>query len=195
MEIAMHDPRAFFSMAGSYATSPRGGCHLHGPSLVFEGGFTLPEAGITEMSDRHSNEGKGRLVMAAQDLASIINSAVICQLTSIFMLPETLKILSRALEAACSLTVTPEGLLILGERISNLQRAINMKLGFSRKDDALPQRLLEPVSDGPNAGKVPDFNFILDDYYRMRGWNNDGTPKKTKLLELGLAHVAQDLET
>jgi aldehyde:ferredoxin oxidoreductase len=193
MEAPMHDPRAFFSMAGSYATSPRGACHLHGAPMMFESGCTLPEGGIMESLDRHSNEGKGRLVMVAQDLSSVINSSVFCFLIAFFMLPNTLKILSEAINATCSFAYSPEELLNIGERITNLQHAFNLRLGFGRKDDYLPQRLLKPVSDGPNAGKSPDLNFILDDYYQIRGWDKSGLPTRQKLLQLGLDYVAEDL--
>jgi aldehyde:ferredoxin oxidoreductase len=194
MEAPMQDPRAFFSMGGTYATSPRGACHLHGLSMMFELGLTLPEAGITEKLDRHSNEGKGIPIMVAQDLSSVINSAVICYMAVLGTLPSTLKILSEALEAACGFHCTPQELLTMGERITNLQRAYNIRLGFTRKDDSLPKRLLEPVSDGPNAGKAPDLNHILDDYYRVRGWDNNGMPTRQKLSELGLIDVADDLK-
>jgi aldehyde:ferredoxin oxidoreductase len=194
MELAMHDPRAFFSMAGSYATSPRGACHLHGLSMLFETAYTLPEAGITRVLDPHSNEGKGKLVMAAQDLASVEDSAVICQLAGFGMLPETLKILSDAINAACGFTFSPEELLFIGEKISNVQRVLNIRLGFTRRQDTLPKRLLEPVSDGPNAGKSPDLEFILDDYYRVRGWDRNGIPTPQKLSELGLSHLIEALE-
>lgn len=194
MEVAMHDPRAFFSMAGSYATSPRGGCHLHGLSMLFESGLSLPEAGITQASDRHSNQDKGQLIMAAQDLSSTVNSTVICFLTAFGMLPETLKILSNALNAACGFTLKPKDLLFIGERITNLQRVINLRFGFSRKDDTLPKRLLEPISDGPNAGKRPDLELILNDYYRVRGWDKQGVPTKDKLSELDLSFIIDDLK-
>ncbi len=193
MEVAMHDPRALFSMAGSYATSPRGGCHLHGASMLFEFGGSLPEAGIMTKFDRHSNEGKGILVKAAQDLSSLINSSVICFMAGFGLLPDTLKVLSEALEAACGHCGGPEHLLTVGERITNLQRAYNYRLGFSRKDDSLPRRLLEPVGDGPNAGKAPDLNLILGDYYKIRGWDPNGVPTRQKLSELQLDHVAEDL--
>ena len=161
--------------------------------MLFETACTLPEAGITKVLDRHSNEGTGKLVMAAQDLASVVDSAVICFLTAFGMLPETLKILSDAINAACGFTLSPEELLCVGERISNVQRVLNVRLGFTRRQDALPKRLLEPVSDGPNAGESPDLEFILDDYYRVRGWDGNGIPTPEKLSELGLSHLVEAL--
>jgi hypothetical protein len=35
---------------------------------------------------------------------------------------------------------------------------------------------------------------LLDDYYKFKGWNNEGIPTKETLDELGLDYVGQDLE-
>jgi len=35
---------------------------------------------------------------------------------------------------------------------------------------------------------------LLDAYYRFKGWNDDGIPKKETLQELDLGYVAEDLE-
>lgn len=191
LEVPMHDPRAFFSMAGTYATSTRGACHLHGLSMMFELGLGLPEAGITETLDRHSNDEKGLAVKAAQDFSSLVNSCVICYIAAMGMLPNTLTVLSEAVNCACGTDYSPEELLRIGERITNLQRLYNMRLGFGRQDDLLPKRLLEPVPDGPNAGKIPDLGQILENYYSIRGWDSDGVPTKKKLSELGLLDLLE----
>ncbi|MEM4521331.1 MAG: aldehyde ferredoxin oxidoreductase C-terminal domain-containing protein [Candidatus Bathyarchaeia archaeon] len=34
---------------------------------------------------------------------------------------------------------------------------------------------------------------MLKDYYRVRGWNEKGIPKREKLEELGLSNVAKAL--
>jgi len=40
-----------------------------------------------------------------------------------------------------------------------------------------------------------DYNEFLDDFYDERGWDVEkGIPSKKKLVELGLADVAADLE-
>jgi aldehyde:ferredoxin oxidoreductase len=35
---------------------------------------------------------------------------------------------------------------------------------------------------------------LLDNYYRFKGWTNDGIPTKKTLQELDMATVAEDLE-
>jgi aldehyde:ferredoxin oxidoreductase len=87
----------------------------------------------------------------------------------------------------------------IGERIVNLIRAFNVREGISRKDDTMPKRLFEePLPDGASKGMVLDkneFNKALDEYYKLRGWDPNGIPSTEKLVELGLADVAKELET
>jgi aldehyde:ferredoxin oxidoreductase len=89
-----------------------------------------------------------------------------------------------------------EELLKIGERIFNLERAFNLREGFTKKQDTLPDRVVkEPMPEGPSKGQIFEINPLLDEYYRERGWNlKTGIPEKTKLLELGLKDVADELE-
>jgi len=65
-----------------------------------------------------------------------------------------------------------------------------IKDGFSRQDDTLPKRYFnEPISEGPAQGQVilrKEFNKILDKYYRLHGWDENGVPKKNTLKRLGI---------
>jgi aldehyde:ferredoxin oxidoreductase len=81
------------------------------------------------------------------------------------------------------------------ERISHLRRAYNHRLGITRKQENLPQRLLkEPMPTGPAKGGLPDLDEMLDEYYDFRGCDREtGFPKREKLQELGLDYVADDL--
>jgi aldehyde:ferredoxin oxidoreductase len=38
------------------------------------------------------------------------------------------------------------------------------------------------------------WEIMLDDYYRLRGWDNNGIPGRKKLTELELESVADELE-
>jgi len=74
-----------------------------------------------------------------------------------------------------------------GERIFNAERQFMIKAGFSRKDDTLPERLLkEPMPEGPAKGLVVHLDEMLNEYYKLRGWDQNGIPTKEKLEELGL---------
>jgi aldehyde:ferredoxin oxidoreductase len=75
----------------------------------------------------------------------------------------------------------------VGERIMNVERLFNIREGYTRKDDRLPKRFLEPLPDGQSKGQTIDVNRMLDFYYRLRGWDMNGIPTKEKLEELELS--------
>jgi len=76
----------------------------------------------------------------------------------------------------------------VAERVFNLERMFNVREGFGRKDDVCPERFLkEPMPDGPSAGQIFEAEQLLEDYYRVRGWDSKtGIPSEAKLKELGL---------
>jgi aldehyde:ferredoxin oxidoreductase len=187
MEVPYHDPRAFFSQATSYATGPRGACHMHGASFVMEQGAPRPDTGIPPEVDRFDNEGKGILAMLAQDKYSVTGSMVICVMLSDGMIFADQ---AAVLEAVTGELWTAERIAQTGERITNLQRVFSMKCGITGADDKLPKRLLEGPDEGTHAGKVPDMAVLLPDYYRERGWDENGRPTQAKLEELGLTEIA-----
>ncbi len=79
----------------------------------------------------------------------------------------------------------------MAERAWNLTRLFNVREGFTRLDDTLPERLFTQGSTkGPSKGEVVDrasFEKMLDEYYDLVGWDKaTGIPKEEKLRELGI---------
>ena len=73
----------------------------------------------------------------------------------------------------------------IGERIFTLERLFNLKAGMSAKDDTLSKRFLkEPMPDGPSKGQVFEQEQVLPEYYKLRGWDEEGMPLPKKLKEL-----------
>jgi aldehyde:ferredoxin oxidoreductase len=74
-----------------------------------------------------------------------------------------------------------------GERIFNLKRLYNVRLGVSRKDDFLPYRFLTLNRTGEDlTNQLPPMGKLLSDYYAYRGWSEEGIPTASKLEALGL---------
>ena len=107
--------------------------------------------------------------------------------------------------SATGIEVSPDDMKKAGERIWNVFKAINVREGFSRKDDRFPPRWLEPMKDD-KGNDLPlttcegrsvseeTFNKMLDEYYEERGWDIEkGIPTREKLKELDLADIAEDL--
>lgn len=177
-EMPAYDGRVLQGMGLEYATSNRGGCHVRGY-------LTSPEIlGIPQKVDPHSTEGKAALLKTFQDLTAVVDSSDICLFTTFAIgLPE----ISEMLRTVTGLEYSDEEILQIGERIWNLEKLFNLKAGFTRKDDTLPERLLkEPVKTGPGKGLVTKLDVMLDEYYEVRGWDKEGIPTEEKLKELGL---------
>ena len=83
--------------------------------------------------------------------------------------------------------MTGEELMEVGERLHNLKRMYNVRLGISRKDDRLPPRLVSHARrTGGAKGILPHMGKLLNEYYEIRGWTHEGIPSSEKLEQLGL---------
>lgn len=188
LEIPMHDPRAFHGQALSYATGPRGACHLKGDHYSVDMGGAVAELGIAP-GERLSSQGKAVSAAKYQSLKDLYDSLTLCKFA-----PLSVTQICRILNAITGWQYTPETLLQTGDRTINLKRAISNRLGLGREDDRLPEICLEALDEGSTEGVVPDMYQLLKEYYEYRHWDWDtGKPKKQKLVELGLSRVADDL--
>jgi aldehyde:ferredoxin oxidoreductase len=188
LEVAMHDPRAMSSMALIYATSPRGACHNQGDMYWVEVGRGEPTLGIVS-TDRFASEGKAEIVARCQDWRSFYNGLIMC----IFSNPDAQDVVD-LVAAATGWDIDLDEAMCIGERIWNLKRAYNNRLGLSRANDKLPRLLLQPLPDGGTEGHVPDLDTMLREWYRVRDWDDiTGRPTRSKLVSLGLAEVADEL--
>jgi len=191
LEVPMHDPRAFHSLAVNYAAGPRGACHVQGGSYLAEVGMCMPEGDIIPYKQgRFDKKNKGQAAKGTQDLAAIINSLAVCMFSGLGLTPSHS---AGLLGLATGMPFTGQSVLQAGDRIVTLQRAFACREGTSKKDDTLPGRLVTPLPDGGAAGKAADLAYQLKEYYGLRQWDENGIPTKEKLLSLGLKEAAEDL--
>lgn len=84
-------------------------------------------------------------------------------------------------------------LLRVGERRINMMRYFNAREGFTAKDDQIPERLFEPLPDGPAKGAHVDrekFEAAKKYYYEIAGWDVEtGNPTDVTLKNLQLEWV------
>ena len=178
-EFAAYEARAIQGMGLGYATSNRGACHLKAYTVAAE------ILGLPRQMDPRATEGKAEITKLFQDATATVDATGLCQfLTFGIGLEEILPQLS----AATGVTYTMDDLMKIGERIWNLERLWNERSGMSGKDDTLPKRILEePIPSGPAKGEVNRLGEMLPEYYKLRGWTDDGLITPEKLKELGLA--------
>ncbi len=177
-ELPAYDPRGAQGHGLEYATSNRGGCHVRGYMIS-------PEIlGAPEKIDPQTLEGKPTWVKTFQDLTAFIDASGLCLFSSFALGADEYGALAAA---ATGWDIDGNEVLKIGERIWNLERLFNLRDGFSKADDTLPERLLkEPMPDGPNKGAVHRLGELLPEYYKVRGWDENGVPTEEKKKELGL---------
>lgn len=173
-----YDPRGMQGQGLLYATSNRGGCHMRGNMVG-------PEVlGAPKLIDRFQVQGKSSFVILHQNTAAAIDSLVLCKFTNYGVAEEYF---ARVLSAVTGIKYSTGDMIKVGERVWNLERLYNLREGFTSKDDTLPPRLLnEAPTDGPSRGWVVQLEPMLKEYYRGRGWDENGIPTKKKLAELDL---------
>jgi aldehyde:ferredoxin oxidoreductase len=186
-EMAGYIPRRLQGMGVAYATSPIGGSHMRGDTAYLE------LFGTPVLVDSAEVEGKAAIVISAQTLSTIIDSAGLCiffahrALVTKDVLIQPVGILEY-LNPATGADYSIEELCEAGERIFNAERQFLVRAGFTGADDTLPPRELEePLPDGPGAGQVSHLPEMLVEYYQLRGWDADGIPTQATLSRLGIA--------
>ena len=185
-DFAGYDPRGEQGMGLAYATSPIGASHMRGDPAYFE------LLGVPFNVDPLSWKDKSPIVAKWQDVFAVIDAAGLCVFFTVrYLLEPTLDArpigIMELLNAATGNEYTLEELEIAGERIINAERLFLKGAGFSRKDDSLPPRITdEPLPDGAAKGMVCHLDEMLDEYYNIRGWSQDGIPGENKLKALGL---------
>jgi aldehyde:ferredoxin oxidoreductase len=185
LELPAHDPRAYNAGAVAFATSARGACHLSGLSHTFERVLKAPEIGIPEPLDRFQVGGKGILAAKTQNLMGMMDSLKLCKF--ILFGGITLTHIVKWYHDVTGKEMTIDDFMKTGERIFNLKRLYNVRLGITRKDDFLPFRSLTFKRIGKGlTPNLPPLGQMLGEYYEYRGWSEDGIPTPERLKGLGL---------
>ena len=166
----------------TYATTNRGACHNGSQAHGYEMSKVQPELGISEPQDRHQVEGKAEFTIKLQNLMCMFDALVLCKFMDS---GGAVKVRSMIdfLNYVTGWKMNIEEFMKTEERIFNLQRLYNVRCGISRKDDFLPARFFTLKR---NKDKLPPLGQLLGDYYKYRGWGEDGIPLPTKLGDLGL---------
>ena len=201
------DERPTPSLALGIATATRGADHLRSrPAIDLYG---LPEEFLEEIyggpvsSDYTSYKGKSREVWWQELLYAITDSIGICKFQTVFCAVHAPKWdeFSKLIYLTSGMELQKPQLMQIGERITTIERMFNIREGFSRKDDILPERFFKeptPLGFPIVKGKTIDrdkFKTMLDEYYAFHNWNNEGIPTAETLQNLGLNPEASNDST
>jgi len=188
MEVPMQEVRGLKAWGLGWAVASRGADHCRA-FPVMETTWSPAQAkaffGSEKAADRFAYEGKAAMVKWAEDFGAVIDSLGLCKIAYIGMgiRPD---LVARAFQAVTGMDMDEEQILTAGERINNLERLLNLRLGLSPSQDTLPARFVEePLPEGPSKGEIIHIGEMVQEYYHLRKWDPvTGYPTKEKLNEL-----------
>jgi aldehyde:ferredoxin oxidoreductase len=185
----MHEPRLKQGLGLGYAISPTGAEHmanLHDTSISTKENIPhFASFGIfepLELNDLSSK--KVRAVMYFSNWRLVENCLMLC-----FFSPYTINNEVNLLNAVTGWDASVWELMKLGERVATMARIFNIREGFTKNDDWLPERFFEPHISGALSDTRIDplkLENARECYYQMMGWTSEGKPKLSKLQELDI---------
>jgi len=175
--------------------------HIKGQEIIAQDWRASLHTAIGEATTNRGADHLQGTTKEQQFSAAVVDSLDLCFYHANFYgYYQHFPLYARLLNHITGWNITSEELMTIGERIWNLERCFNLREGFGRKDDSIPDRLFdEPVPSGPAEGLTlnrEDFENELSTYYRERGWQEEtGIPTSKKLRELGLDDVDNELRS
>ncbi|WP_424359309.1 aldehyde ferredoxin oxidoreductase family protein [Methanocella sp. MCL-LM] len=181
-EMPAYDPRSGQGTALSYARGIRGADHLK-PWV-----FNKEWLSSGERTDPFSTADKPALIKRDDADSAILDCVCVCRFVANELnLENDFLMLANA---ATGFGYDLQEFLDIGERAVNLARSFYAREGFGRKEDVLPKRFnTEPLQAGLARGNVAKIDEMIDRYYELCGWDDNGVPSKDKLRSLGLEFV------
>jgi aldehyde:ferredoxin oxidoreductase len=171
LEIPAYDPRASYTQALGYMTSPSGACHLRGGyavSLAFFGGAReIPRFSLLQSPIAIRN---------MQNVGILQDSLGVCRFTGYAFSSDPW---ARMVGGITGRDFSVSRLEEIENRVATLERQFNIEAGVTAEDDALPARFADvPIVVEGKERRVSreDQERMKQDYYRVRGWDMQGRP-------------------
>jgi len=190
LEISAYDCHTAPAMALAFATCSIGAHHKDAWVISWE---------VKTGREGYGEEKIDKVIELQQIRGGVFESFTVCRLPWIELGFE-LEWYIKFMYAATGLEVTWSDLRVIADRVFNLTRAFWVReygKGWSKEMDVPPARWFdEPLKKGPLKGGKLDrtkYETMLQRYYRKRGWDERGIPRKETLKNLGLGDVAKQL--
>jgi aldehyde:ferredoxin oxidoreductase len=167
MEPSAYDPRVLKGMGLAFATSDRGACHLR--STVFK-------AELSGQIAPDQIEGKAEICMDYEDRLTLQDALIVCRFYRDIYVWD---ILPKIIRGTTGMILDQRGLKKIAANIRDISQRFNRREGITRKEDTLPERFFtEPVSGG-KVIRRSELDKMLQEYYKLRGWDEQGEPSGT----------------
>ncbi len=182
LDVICGDPRGLKAFGLTYAIASRGADHLRAEPF-FELTERYDEAerrwGIREIADRLADTGKAVLVEHTERQALLTDCLTMCKNIGLSMDVLDFEFAARLLQAGTGLKFTPERVNEALNRIIERDRLLNIDFGVTADQDTLPRRFThEPLTEGASKGQVVPVRQMVQEYYRLKGWDARGVPRR-----------------
>jgi aldehyde:ferredoxin oxidoreductase len=164
MEPAGYDPRVLKGMGLAYATSDRGACHLRATFYKPELAGWIPPDQI---------EGKAEMFIDFEDRLTLFDALILCRFYRDLYPWEMLE---EMIGAVTGIEADKQKLAAIAAAISTQVRRFNIREGLTFEDDGLSKGLYKSLSKTGAYITEQELNQMIQDYYRLRGWDGDGIP-------------------
>lgn len=196
LELPYHEPRLNQGLSIHYSVHAAGADHVTGPidnilpSLMdnWERIHMAEKLTPTELNPR-----KARMAYELGLYKEMPNYLGVCS-----FVPWNISELRDAVEAVTGWPATTWRLMKAVERGITLMRLFNLREGFTREDDRLPERFYT----APQTGPLKDIRIdpaahreAVETYYQLMGWGRNGVPTKACLTALDLEWAAPFLKS
>ena len=164
LEPAGYDPRVLKGMGLAYGSSARGACHLRAT-------FYKPE--LSGIVDPDQINGKAAIFREWEDRLTIFDTLILCRFYRDLYQWEELETI---VKGTTGLKLSAGDLQTIAANVTNNTRRFNIQEGLRPEDDYLPRRFHKEVLESGKVITEAEMKTLLKEYYRSRGWNEDGIP-------------------
>ncbi len=186
LDLICGDPRGIKAYGLTYAIASRGGDHLRAEpffELTDRKDTALKRFGTEKAADRMAEEGKAALVIWSEKVALLTDCLTMCKNIGLCMDVLDLEKCAALLRTGTGVDYSADYLDKMMGEVVNRDHHLNRAFGLKREADTLPDRFQnEPLKEGPTKGSTVDIRQMVDEYYRLHGWDDpkSGTPKNDR---------------
>lgn len=165
LELPGYDPRVLKGCGLAFATADRGACHLRAT-------FHNPE--IKGLIDPDTIKGKAELLIDFEDRLTLMDTLILCRFYRDMYPWERL---GEIIQMTTGQKQDNAALRKRAAEISTLIRCFNIREGLKPEHDTLPKRFSKEMLKTGHRIKKQELETMLQEYYDLRGWHNNGFPE------------------
>ena len=197
LEQSRVETRSAFGYALAFAVSSRGPDHLNTECLAEFGGSEEARklikriTGSEKYADPHTTDKRADIVRWHEDIYAASDCLGICAFSTTAQYWIDEQDLADLYQVATGIETDAREIREAGRRIITMERLFNATLGYTRKEDVLPYRLMNERQEAAMHDEAINSEELLDrmkdEYYRLHQWDiKTGLPTREVLEQLGL---------